>query len=183
MCDLFSDLEGQCTHYMICSSRLEILNPLLSKRPWIFILLWVLQIMKPMVPSCFSTLPAAMEGSAVLSSRCVFHLEGCEWYAHSQCVTPTTPEDMFWMSILQLYQNDILAADGEGIYANNFIPNTCFYYFLRHILLVHTSWLKNTNHKQSHVVLYHTKKHTHMHTSAVNSGCSDPDTVRSLPPC
>ena len=65
---------------MICSSHLKILNHLLSKGSCIFILLWVLQIMKPMVPSYFSTLPVATEGSSVLSSHSAFHLEGFEWY-------------------------------------------------------------------------------------------------------
>lgn len=46
----------------------------------------------------------------------------------------------FWISILQIYQEDVLAGDGEGVWVNNLlIPNTFSYYFLRHILLVHTS--------------------------------------------
>lgn len=48
-------------------------------------------------------------------------------------------------------------------------------------LCTQASWKKN--HKKSHIVFYHTQKHTHMHTSAVNRGCSDPDTVTCLPQC
>lgn len=51
-----------------------------------------------------------------------------------------------------------------GIYANNFIPNTCSFYFLRHILLVHTSLLKKII-KIPHSFISHTETHTHAYIS------------------
>lgn len=159
VCDLCSDLEGQCTRSMICSSCLEILSHLFEQGTLRFH--FALGAANYEAHGAFLFFHPSYSNGRKFSAQQPFCLSsGGVWVILFIISVSHRPPQMatFWILILQLYQNDIL----QGM-AREYMQIILFQTHVLSFSQAHSTCAHVVKKKiiKNPTVLYHTQKHTH----------------------